>query len=151
MKDTLKRMLGITPAPAQAEQPKEDVTMEVTEASGDVVQAVAEAPTVDVAELQASLAASVAALAEANSKIAELTADVAAAVEFNAARAKAAADAALAVRKEKIVAAVGTEKADALMTATASMDDGAFDAVMSAVATTQVAEANAALFKEVGI
>jgi hypothetical protein len=141
-------MLGMAPAPAQAETQEETPTMDVTETTSAPV---AETPAVDVAGLQAALASKTAELAEAQAKIAELTADVAAAVEFNAAREKAAAEAKAAARKEKIVAAVGTDKAASLLAATEKMEDGAFDAVMAALTTTQTVEAKTDLFKEVGV
>jgi hypothetical protein len=53
-------------------------------------------------------------------------------------------------RKEKIVAAVGTEKADALVAATEGMDEAAFNAVMSAVTVAGEKESKSAMFNEVG-
>lgn len=148
MIDALKRKLGITPAPAQAETVKEEVTMDVKD---DSVVAPAAAETVDVVELQASLVSATAELADAKTKIAELTTLVEAAADFHAEQAKAALEAKLDARKAKVAAAVGSDKADALMAATASMEDGAFDAVMAAMATTQNSEAETPLFKEVGV
>lgn len=57
----------------------------------------------------------------------------------------------MAARKEKIVASIGTEKADALMKATEGLDDTAFEAVVSAMAGSVEAEASTALFREVGV
>lgn len=57
----------------------------------------------------------------------------------------------LNARKEKIVAAIGEAKAPALMAATESLDDAAFDAVVSALVGGVAAEANSPLFKEVGV
>lgn len=148
MIDALKRKLGITPALPQAETAKENVTMDVKD---DGVVAPATAETVDVVELQASLASKTAELTAATGKIAELTALVEAAADFHAAQTKAALEAKLDARKAKVIATVGTEKAEALTAATASMEDGAFDAVMAAMATTATAEAATPLFKEVGV
>lgn len=61
-----------------------------------------------------------------------------------------AKDKALAVRKEKIVAAIGTEKSDALMAATAGLDDASFESVVGALAGSVEAEAKTTLFVEVG-
>jgi len=56
----------------------------------------------------------------------------------------------LAARKEKIVEAVGTARADALMAATEALDDTAFDAVVSALKLSVDTEAKSEMFKEVG-
>ncbi len=146
MIDALKRKLGITPAPAQAVVTEKEEVMDVKE-TGTAAQATAES----VASLSASVASLTADLATANSQISEMTSVIA---EFVKADAKSAADA-LAVkldaRKTKIVAAVGTEKADALQAALATMTDGAFDAVMLAMSATVKTEATTALFTEVGV
>lgn len=149
MKDTLKRMLGLSPDTAKAEDTEKDVTMDALD-TGAVTPA-ADANAVDVAALQASLATAVSELADAQTKIAELSGLVAAATEFAAAKDKAALEAKLSARKAKVTAALGTAKADAFMAATASMEDTAFDAVMSAMATTAATEADTALFKDVGV
>jgi hypothetical protein len=54
-------------------------------------------------------------------------------------------------RKEKVVLAIGTEKADGLMLATQGLDDAAFGAVVSALAGSVDAEASTGLFTEVGV
>lgn len=54
-------------------------------------------------------------------------------------------------RKEKIVMSIGTAKADALMAATESLDDAAFEAIVGAMAVSFETEANTAMFKEVGV
>jgi hypothetical protein len=149
--DALKRKLGITPALPQAETVKEVETMEDKDNGGAALASADTNAGVDVAGLQASLASLTAELAGANDKIAELTAFAEAATEFQAAQAKAALDAKTAVRKLAVVEAVGTVKADALMAATASLEDGAFNAVMAAMKTTTDTEAETALFKEVGV
>ena len=63
----------------------------------------------------------------------------------------AALAAKLAARKEKVVATIGTEKADALLAATENLDYAAFSAVVSALAGSVEAEADTELFKEVGV
>lgn len=57
----------------------------------------------------------------------------------------------MSLRKEKIVATVGTDKAEALMVATESLEDTQFEAVVQAMASTFVAEADTAMFKEIGV
>lgn len=145
MKDTLKRVLGMAPAPAQAEQKHEDVEMTTHVAEG--AQAHAE---VDVAALQGAVTSLTKELAAANAKVAELTALVAAATEFKAAQEKAAAEAKAAARSAALTEVVGTEQAANLLAATAAMDDNAFGAVVTALSFKSKAEANSPAFKEVG-
>lgn len=149
MKDTLKRMLGLIPAPAEAETVKEDVKMEVTEAT--VAALVADTSVADLASMTASFNAVTELFAASQVQVTELTAALAG---FTAS--KDAADAlALATkldaRKALVVAAVGTEKADAFMSATSAMADTTFDAVMAAMSTSSKVEAATLAFQEVGI
>lgn len=89
-------------------------------------------------------------VAQAEARAAELQAALdAVAVEQEAAL-KAAQEAALNVRKQKIEAAVGTEKAPALMAATSNLDDAAFDAVVSALSLTGDVESKSKMFTETG-
>jgi hypothetical protein len=144
LKDTLKRMLGISQAPAQAEQLKEEV-VNMT----DVTHADAAADA-NVAALQSTVASLTEQLGVKDAKIAELAALVAAATEFKVAQEKAAAEAITASRVEKLTALVGTEQAANLQAATASMDAPAFDALVAAMSFKQTAEAASPAFKEVG-
>lgn len=145
MKDTLKRVLGIpTDAPAQAETIKEK-EVEMT----DVTNADAQADA-NVAGLQAAVASLTELLAEKDAKIAELSALVEAATEFKAAQEKAAAEAKTAARSAALVEVVGTEQAESLMTATASMDDAGFSALVAALHGKAKVEAESPAFKEVG-
>lgn len=57
----------------------------------------------------------------------------------------------LATRKEAIVAAVGTSKADSLMAATESLDDTQFNAIVGAMAASFEAEAKSKMFTEAGV
>jgi hypothetical protein len=147
VKDTLKRLFG-GPTPAEAESKKEDVTMTIEDVKPD---ATVDASANTVATLTASLEAVTTELASANAKIAELTALVDAATAFKAAAEREAAELKATARKEKLVAAVGTEKADALMAATASMDDTAFGTLVAAMTTTLTVEAAQPTFREVGV
>lgn len=110
-----------------------------------------------IAGLTAEKEAGIAALADAQAALAEATAQLetlkefAAAAEAEKARLVAEAEALrLNTRKEKITAAVGTERADALMAATQALDDAAFDAIVSAMNLSVVAEAKTDLFVEQG-
>ena len=132
---------------AQAETNKEDVTMTVKETGAALVAANTEA----VAGLTASLASTVAELATAQAKIVELSALVEAAVAFKAAQAEDMLKAKTAARKLAVVAAVGTDKADALLAATTSLEDEAFNAVMAAMTTASTVEAKSSLFTESGV
>ena len=63
----------------------------------------------------------------------------------------AAKEAKLSVRKEKLVSAVGTEKADALLAVAGDMEDAAFEAVVSALQMNVETEEKSAMFKETGV
>lgn len=97
-----------------------------------------------VAGLQAELADLAGKLAEAQSAL----------EAANAEKAKAEADGLavkLAARKEKLVAALGTERADALLKVTEGMEDVAFEAVVAALGVSAAAEANSSMFTEAGV
>lgn len=134
-----------TPAASQADQLKE-LQMDVTQNSGATASA-----EVDVAALQSTVAALTSQLASAHTEIAMLTALVAEAAEFKAAKEKAEAEAKVAARTAKLVDVVGTEAAAGLQAATASLDDTAFDAVVSAMKSSAAKEATAPAFTEQGV
>lgn len=151
MKDTLKRMLGISQAPAQAETLIEGV-VEMTDAV--IIEGTIAADSIDKMADASGLQDTVNSLAEqltaANEKIAELSALVEAAVEFKAAQELAAAEAKVSARVEALIAIVGTEQAASLHAATAALDDNAFAAMTAAMTFKQNAEAATPAFKEVG-
>jgi hypothetical protein len=103
------------------------------------------------AEFEVEKASYHASLAEVSAKLEAAHAELAAIAAEKAELVATAAAAKLAARKEKIVAAIGTEKADALMVATGSLDDAAFEAVVSAMTGSMDAEAKSSLFTEVGV
>lgn len=151
----LQKLFAGQPAPTAQADNVEEVNMENQEGT---VTPVANSGTVDVASLTASLQtaneslADVSAkLAKAEAQIAELTSIVTQAAEFKAAEEQAALVAKLAARKEKAVLAVGTEKAETLMTATTGMDDASFNAVLAVTTTTLSTEANSNMFTEKGV
>lgn len=124
-----------------------DAAVAELRAEFDSYKETAEAMVAQAEEQAASLSAQ---LAEANAKLNAATeALTVAAAEKAAAEAEALAQK-LAARKEKVVAAIGTERADALLKVTENMDDAAFEAVVSALGVSAETEANSALFKEVG-
>lgn len=157
MKDALKRMLGISQAPAQAEQPNEgvvematDVTNQGADLGADLAQENATLKET-VAALTTQLADTATVLADKDAKIAELSGLVEAAHEFKAAQAKAAAEAKVAARTAKLAEVIGNEQASTLQVALASLDDAAFDVAVAAMSNKlKVEEANPA-FKEVGV
>lgn len=57
----------------------------------------------------------------------------------------------LSARKEKIVAAVGTDKADALLTAVDGLADEQFEAIVGAMAMSVDKEAQSPMFTEAGV
>jgi hypothetical protein len=152
MLETLRKALGGKEAAKQPEQ------TEVKQLSAEDVTVAVQAA---VAELQGQFDEfkqnAEAAMAEAAEKItglqAELTEAKAALDAADAAKAEAEATALAArakARKEKVVAAIGTERADALLAVTEGMDDAAFEAVVGALGASTETEAAKPLFNEVG-
>lgn len=136
-----------------------DATQEVVQ---DVVEAIVDQVqvelTVDSAEVQAALQEAAAKLEDLTAQFAELSgkyeqaqAALEALAKEKAEMIAAAAAAKLEARKAQVVAAIGTEKADGLMAATENLDDVQFNAVLSALAGSVSAEADTAMFKEVGV
>ena len=162
MLDALKKKLGITPAKEVLETPAvvEAVAPESTETLTLVVDASAVETELSVmrAAMEAGITKMGAELATAVAALAEMTVNFEAAqAALNALTAEKAelavkAEAAkFTARKEKVVLAIGTEKADGLMLATQGLDDASFDAVVSALAGSVDAEASKGLFAEVGV
>jgi hypothetical protein len=153
MLDKFKKLLNVQPAQAEVVETREQAVVPQAELDN----AIAEFDTV-VSDLQAqlkeattSLDAATVALAELNSKYEAATAALAAIEAEKAEMIAQAAAAKAASRKEKVVAAIGTEKADSLLLATEGLDDAAFEAVVSALVGSVEVEAKSNLFKEVGV
>jgi uncharacterized protein YPO0396 len=102
-------------------------------------------------ELSTALATAVQAVEAADAKVAELQALVDAAAAEKAELQAKAVEAKAAARKEKIVAAVGTERAEAVATATEGLTDASFDAVLSAMTLSVDTESTSSLFTETGV
>ena len=137
-----------------------DAVVETTETLTLAVDATAVSTELSVmrAELDGIVAALTGDLASAVNALADMTINFEAAqAALNALTAEKAelavkAEAAkFTARKEKVVSAIGTEKADGLMLATQGLDDTAFDAVVSALAGSVDVEASKGLFTEVGV
>lgn len=135
---------------AQAAQPKEEVTMTTPNEQG-------QAPAENLAELATQLATVTATLAEKEQAYAELAAKFAEAQATleaaEAAKAELAAQAAaeeLQRRTDAVVKAVGTDKAEAVLAATAGLPKEQFNVIVSAMATSVDAEAKTELFTEQG-
>ena len=114
--------------------------------------------TAEMSALVAQLASQSETLLSIQSQFAELTSKYetaqAALSEIEAAKAALVAEAKsakLSARKEKIVLTVGTDKADALLTATENLEDAQFEAVVAAMASSFEAEAKSKLFVEAGV
>jgi len=60
-------------------------------------------------------------------------------------------DTKMSARKSVVEASIGTEKAGAFLAATEGLDDAAFNAIASALASSLEVEANSPMFKEVGV
>lgn len=151
MLDKFKKLLGASPE-AAAEEQTETLTLKIdaTDVKAEI-EALQEQFASFQAEANALLAAAEADAKELKEKL-EAAQAVIAAVE--AEKAQMIADqlaAKLAARKEKIVAAIGDEKADGLMAATEGLDDAAFNAVVSALVGSIEAEAKTDMFKEIGV
>jgi chromosome segregation ATPase len=137
---------------ASAEQQEEVVDMTTQ------TEATASAADTKIAELSASLATATDAIAANETKLSEVLAQLEAAhatlaaIESDKASLIAkAVEAKNLTRKEKVEATLGTDKAESVLAATASLDDAAFDAVLSAFSANFEAEANSPSFQEKGI
>lgn len=96
-----------------------------------------------VTELQSKLSSIEAAYEEAKAALEELQ-------EVKAKLVAEAAEKRLKARKEKIEASVGTSKVDSLMSATESLSDEQFEAVVSAMSASAEKEASSQMFTEAG-
>lgn len=143
MNTTLSRILGTSPV---------DVTKtEVYIALADKFAAfeaeangLVEQYTTQVNELTVALDAAGALAASLQAQLDEALASVASVAE-QAAAIKADA------RKQKIVAAIGEAKAQAMIDATANMSDEQFEAVIGAIGVASDIEAKSPLFNEIGV
>ena len=142
MLDALKRKLGAT---TEESVSLSDYNTLQTEFASFKTDANALLETADAAHAETKQA-----LEQALAQIEELKQFADVVVAEKAVAAEKAEALCLAARQEKITAAVGDARAPALMAATSSMDDIAFDAIVSALKVTGEAEAESALFKEVG-
>jgi hypothetical protein len=134
-----------------AEQVVEAPVEAVTEVLGTELLVYSEELQAEMANLKAQAEAATSALAEMTAKLEAAHADLSKLVAEKAEMAATAAAVKLAARKEKVIAAIGTERADALMAATEGLDDAQFAAVVSAMSVATDAEAKSPLFSEVGV
>lgn len=144
MLDRLKKQLGIVDAVASPElaEIQEQLAQLQSQFEG----------------VQANLSDAVNTITTLSADKANLEAALATAIEHSQAleaSAKEVADKVLAdkmaERKAKLVSAIGTEKADTAFEAVKGLEDAAFAAVVTAMATSVEVEANSTLFKETGV
>ena len=154
MLDHLKKFLSAKAEPivAEATQPQEEQSMTTTQEQ-PVLTAVNE-----TADLVAQLATQASAFEELQAKFAELTekySEAQAALEslesVKEDLVAKAAEAKVAARKEKLEAAVGTEKATTLLSTLEVLDDAAFDSVVSSMTVNLDAEKSTPAFTESGV
>jgi len=145
-KDSMLAKLIGSFSPEAAEAVASDATAAV-QAELAAFKATAEAETT---ELSTALTTALSAVAEADSKVAELSTQLAALTAQLSEFKEQAATAKLAARKEKLVAAVGTKRADALMESTQGVDDAAFETVVSALSLSASLEEKTKMFTEQG-
>ena len=149
LKDTLKRMLGMTSAAAPvADTQKEEVTMDNNEDTSPELAAVLAQ---DVAGLQATIASLTVSLATANAEVAELKDLVAQATAFQENQLKLAAEAKSASRLSQLTSVLGDAEAATLNASLASLSDEAFSGVVHSLGVKSKAEAATPLFNEVGV
>lgn len=142
---TLARLLkGWGAAPAEAVAPE---ALAELQAQFDAFKAEAAA---DVADLSAKLTEALDAMKSLEAERDSMSAKLKEAADAAAKMAADAAAAKLAARKEKITAAVGTARADAVFAAVEGMEDAQFEAVLSVMSAAGTAEAQSAMFTEQG-
>lgn len=156
MLEKFKKLLGSTeakPPAVEAGAPAtETLTLKIDASAIETELSVMRTELEDgVAKLSAELATAVAALAEMTANFEAAQAALNALTAEKAELAVKAEAVKFTARKEKVVSAIGTEKADGLMLATQGLDDAAFEAVVSALAGSVDAEAKTGLFTEVGV
>lgn len=149
MKDALKRaaqLLGLTQAPVQAEVDKPDDTLVASDSQPDLADSLA-----GTSDTQAALTAALAELSEVRASLAEVTTALSAVQEAKELAETSALAVKLSARKSSVVAALGTDRADAFMAATEAMPDAQFNTVMAAMAASSASEADKPEFKQVGV
>lgn len=107
--------------------------------------------TVELANATEALAASTAAMQTMLTELSETKAALAALVAEKELVAAAAGATKMAVRLSKLSAAIGDEKAPALLSVTESMDDAGFEAVVAAMSVSVVKESKTVLFTDIGL
>ena len=104
----------------------------------------------EVSDLAAKLEEALTAVRSLETERDEIAARLQAAADAAAQAAAEATAAKLAARKEKIVAAVGTARADAVFAAVEGMEDAQFEAVLSVMTAAGSTEAQSPMFNEQG-
>lgn len=136
------------PAVVPAVEAVADEALVTLQASFDAFKLEAEA---QAADLTAKLTTAIEHVRSAGEQVEALQASLAAIGAEKAAMEAAAAAAKLAARNDRILAAVGTERAPALQAAFATLEDSAFDAAVAALVTSGEIEGKSRFFREAGV
>lgn len=144
MLDRLKKQLGIVDAVASPELTEIQEQLAQLQSQFEGVQANLSDAVNTITTLSADKANLEAALATAIEHSQKLEADVKEAAEKQLA-------AKLEARKAKLEATIGSEKVNTVFEATKELEDAAFNAVVTAMATSIEVEAQSELFKEAGV
>jgi hypothetical protein len=143
MLDALKRKMGISPTA------KEVKMKNPADAVVELAVNVTELPA--FTELTAAFASQAETLAAVVEELAQAKFALAAVQEAKELALSQAKKIKMDARRVTVEASIGTAKADAFLSATEALDDTAFASVASALAGSVEAEANTALFTEVGV
>ena len=147
MLDKLKKQLGIKESATDVDMAAfEDIKVQFSQLQEQFTAQGAELANLaaQAATFEAEKAALEAALSTAIEHSQKLAADVKEAAEKQLA-------AKLEARKAKLEATLGSEKVNAVFEATKELEDAAFNAVVTAMATSVEVEAQSELFKEAGV
>lgn len=144
MLDRLKKQLGIQENTVSPELSVLQEQLANLQSQFEGVQSNLENAVATITELTANKENLEAALADALEANAALKSSIESAEEKQL-------QATLATRKAKLDAAVGTEKSTAAFEALKGLEDAAFNAVVTAMATSVEVEAQSELFKEAGV
>jgi chromosome segregation ATPase len=147
MLEALKKKLGIT-------DEKNKIVLDASTITAETVKTLTEATEAalnDLGAAEALMSEQATTIATLTDQLATATAALATVEDAKQAALAEAKAAKTAARKAVVVGAIGDAKAEAFLAATEGLDDAAFEAVTSALVGGVAAEADSALFTEVGV